>query len=151
MGARNIVINSNMQIRSDGIPYARQPNITDTGVAVYFTLNGNQQCIPCDKWVGLAENVHAIGKTVEALRGLERWGAKEMVDAAFQGFKALPASAGIVTDRSWWQTLELSGPDVTYNEIQAAYRRLAKQHHPDAGGDSAEFEKIRKAYEEGMK
>ena len=31
--------------------------------------------------------------------------------------------------------------------IKAAYRRLAKQHHPDAGGDRALFEEIQRAYD----
>lgn len=73
LGAKNIVISSNMQYRADGIPYSRQPNLADTGIAVYFTLNGEEQCIPCDKWTDLADNMQAIRKTVEALRGLERW------------------------------------------------------------------------------
>jgi DnaJ-class molecular chaperone len=32
-------------------------------------------------------------------------------------------------------------------DIKKAYRRLASQHHPDKGGDAAEFQKIQEAYE----
>lgn len=32
------------------------------------------------------------------------------------------------------------------DEIKKAYRRLANQHHPDKGGDSAAFQKIQEAY-----
>ena len=31
-------------------------------------------------------------------------------------------------------------------EIKQAYRRMAKQHHPDRGGDTAQFQKIEEAY-----
>ena len=31
-------------------------------------------------------------------------------------------------------------------EIKTAYRRLAKQHHPDAGGDQKRFAEISSAY-----
>ena len=32
-------------------------------------------------------------------------------------------------------------------EIKTAYRRLAKKHHPDAGGDEKQFAEISNAYE----
>lgn len=34
----------------------------------------------------------------------------------------------------------------TPNEIKKAYRKLASQHHPDKGGDTAMFQKIEEAY-----
>lgn len=37
--------------------------------------------------------------------------------------------------------------DATADEIKAAYRQLAKQHHPDAGGDAEQFARISTAYE----
>lgn len=36
-----------------------------------------------------------------------------------------------------------AGPD----EIKSAFRKLAKQHHPDLGGDSKKFQEINQAYE----
>jgi hypothetical protein len=49
------------------------------------------------------------------------------------------------TDESL-QVLGLSaGADWT--QVQAQYRRLATEHHPDKGGDSAQFGRVREAYE----
>ena len=33
------------------------------------------------------------------------------------------------------------------DEIKKAYRKLARKHHPDAGGDEAKFKQINEAYE----
>jgi len=35
----------------------------------------------------------------------------------------------------------------TVDEVKQAYRKLAMKHHPDRGGDEAEFKKIKEAYE----
>ena len=35
----------------------------------------------------------------------------------------------------------------TAAEIKKAYRKLAKEHHPDAGGDAAKFQEASEAYE----
>ncbi len=42
------------------------------------------------------------------------------------------------------------GIDATTAEVKQAYRRLAKQHHPDSGGDPAEFKRVRRLYEQAM-
>lgn len=39
------------------------------------------------------------------------------------------------------------GADATADEIKQAYRQLARQHHPDAGGDAERFHQIQQAYE----
>ena len=48
-------------------------------------------CFACDKWRDVYDNIYAIGKTIEALRGIERWGTGDMVEQAFTGFVALPS------------------------------------------------------------
>lgn len=42
--------------------------------------------------------------------------------------------------------LELSA-DASMDDIRTQYRRLARQHHPDRGGDSEQFIILRQAYE----
>lgn len=150
-GATDVVISTNMMIRQDGLLYAKQRGPDDRGVAVYFNLDGEPQCIPCDKWKQVQDNLQAIRLTVEALRGLERWGAKEMVKAAFRGFKALPSST-IVTpyqSRLWYEVLEVQ-PNASAEVIKAAYRQKLLKHHPDQGGEVAAFNEVQKAYKEAM-
>lgn len=151
LGAKDIVISTNIPLRQDGMPYASRRAPDDQGVAVYFKLNGNDQCIPCDKWRTIAENMRAIEKTIDALRGIERWGAKEMVNAAFRGFKALPESV-IITPQTalpWYEVLGVS-PDAPKEVIIGAYRGLAKKYHPDNPdhGDPMKFHQIQNALAE---
>jgi DnaJ-domain-containing protein 1 len=47
-------------------------------------------------------------------------------------------------------TLGLSA-GATAQDIKAAYRRLAKLHHPDCGGDPEKFKEIQAAYDMAMK
>ncbi|SIS11839.1 J domain-containing protein [Williamsia sterculiae] len=149
LGATDVVISRNMMVRQDGLLYAKQRMPDDRGVAVYFTLNDEQQCIPCDKWLHVHDNLQAIRLTVEALRSLERWGAKEMVNAAFRGFKALPAEAIITpfTAKPWHEVLEVS-PTASRETIRAAYRSMLMKHHPDHGGSAGEFQTVQRAYEQ---
>jgi hypothetical protein len=131
MDASAIVISSNMQTRLDGRPLAKQARIEDPGVALYFQRNGRQVCIPCDKWDTVVGNVRAIGLTVAALRSLERWGAKDLVDAAFVGFEALPAHAGAQHGASdWWQVLGVPR-DSSIDEIRRIWKQRLREAHPE--------------------
>ncbi len=148
LGARNVVISSNARLLKNGDIAGRQSRVEDTGVAVYFDLNGEQRCIPCDRWNLLEENIQAVRKTVEAIRGIARWGSPGIVEAAFQGFAAIPAST---ESDSWWSVLGVAH-NASEMEIESAYRRLAKQFHPDVpGGDSERFQRINEAYQQVKK
>lgn len=150
--AQDVVISTNVRLRRDGLPYTGDRAPADPGVAVYFILNGQQQCIPCDKWARVWENMRAIEKTIEALRGIERWGAKEMVDAAFRGFQALPAPSGgeyLEADAPWYVILGVN-QFASKDEIKVAYREKAKSAHPDQGGSSREWESLQRAYDKGI-
>jgi hypothetical protein len=148
MGATDVAVSSNAVLLRDGRIAAKQPRIDDPGVAVYFTLASEPRCIPCDRWDQLVDNVCAIGLTVAALRGLERRGAGEMVQAAFRGFAALPASSTTGGEGPWGSVLDVA-PGASPAQIDAAYRRLAREHHPDACGDAERFRAIAEAYRQG--
>lgn len=149
LGAENVVISSNIMTRRDGLPYARQPQPDDPGVCLYFTLHGKELSMPCDRWATVDANLRAIGMAVQAIRGMDRWGTGQMVDAAFSGFTALPAGEDQPGNPSlpWHEVLQVS-PDASSDVIRAAYRSLAMKYHPDQGGDLAKFVELQKAYGE---
>lgn len=49
-------------------------------------------------------------------------------------------------EKTYYEILGV-GRDATTDEIKKAYRKLARKHHPDAGGDEETFKKINEAYE----
>lgn len=148
MHADAVVLSSNIELKRDGLPYAGR-NPADPGLAVYFTWRQQQYVLACDCWRRAEHNLQAIRKTVEALRGIARWGTSEMLVAAFAGFKALPEQAQEVAGTTWWGILgvkEWASPD----EINAAYKRLAKQGHPDAGGSHERMVELNTARDRGL-
>jgi len=111
--------------------------------AVAFVLKGKPKALACDQWTRVEDNLWAIGKHIEALRGQTRWGVGNIAQA-FMGYAALPAPA------YWWDVLGVK-PDAGVEEIQSAYRTLARKHHPAGGGDTASFLRVQSAYEEARK
>lgn len=143
-----VVISSNVALRQDGQPYAdalrRSPE--DPGVAVYFQLKGKPVAMARDLYQSPHENMHALGHAIEHMRGLERHGGSHMVDRAFSGFVALPPpDAG----KEWWTLLGVPR-SASRDEILAAHRRLAVEHHPDRGGDPARAAEINAARDKGL-
>lgn len=134
LGGKSLIISSNVELRRDGLPYANFKTPDDPGVAVYFMYKKRQMCFACDRWNKATDNMQAIAKTIEALRGVARWGTGDMMEAAFTGFAALPPP-GQTTARGWMEVLEV-GHDATLEKAKDNYRRLSMVRHPDRGGSA---------------
>jgi hypothetical protein len=149
MNVSNWVISSNVAVRNDGLPYANQKAPDDPGVVLYFTRKGVDIAISCDSWHYVDANLRAIGLTIEAIRGMERWGTEEMIDRAFTGFKALPETIimGEHTSRAWYEVLQVA-QTADWEVIDAAYKRLLHKVHPDKGGSDYAFQELQNAYEQ---
>lgn len=137
---------SNAKLNLDGTISARQSWVSDPSVVVYFTRDDREMCIPCDAYETIDANLRAIGLTIAAIRGIERHGTSQMMEAAFSGFAALPAGE----NAEWWTILGVQ-PDASREVIDAAYRALVKQHHPDTGGDPARLREINEAYQQSQR
>lgn len=140
-GSADIVISTNVPLRRDGLPLANQRRPDDPGVAVYFKYRGKQRCFPCDRWTKIEDNMRAIAKTIDAMRGIERWGSGDMLDAAFSGFDALPAPDSVKT---WRQVL---GNATSLEHAHTLYRQAAAVNHPDRGGSHALMAEINAAWQ----
>jgi hypothetical protein len=144
LGGDGMICSSDIPRRQDGLPYAyAKPKSGDPGIACYFKRKGKQLCFACDCYLTVDDNMQAIALTIQALRGIARWGTGDMMEAAFRGFAALPEKSS----SSWWEVLGIS-INATKEQAQFAYRALAKQHHPDVGGDSEKFRRINEAWKQ---
>lgn len=140
LGGRNWIISTNIPIRKDGMPYADadRRGIRDNGVAVYFDLHEKQKCFACDRWDTIKDNMQGIMKTIEALRGIDRWGSGRMVEAAFRGFDALPPPSTYLVP-SWWDILQCDR-NAADHVVKSQFKILAMEFHPDMqGGSSAKM------------
>lgn len=141
LGAVNSILSSNIPLRLDGLPRSNIGTPRDTGVAVFFQLNGKPTSLACDKWDRVECNVWAIAKHIEAIRGQERWGVGTL-GQAFRGYQALPEFAG----DQWWRVLGVA-INASPDQVRSAYLLLAKKHHPDNQGDPELFRRVQSAWE----
>lgn len=148
LGGRYVVLSSDIELRRDGLPYDNQPDPKDRGIAVYFEWKGKQHVLACDRWDKIKDNLRALEKTVEAMRGIERWGASTMLERAFSAFVALPAPG----KRQWREVMGID-PRTTVDRayIDQQFRHLSKKTHPDAGGSADAFDELQRAKEEALK
>jgi hypothetical protein len=138
-GGTNVVLSSNFTLGNE--------SPKETGVVAYFLLDGQQMAIPCDRWYKIEHNIQAIALTIEAIRGMDRWGAKNMIKAVLQGFLALPERS---TVPDWWDVLECRR-DSPLDVVRAQYKRLAHDHHPDHGGSAGKMSEVNAAWATAQK
>lgn len=131
----DIAISSNVTLGQDRPP--------DTGVAVWFTWDGQQRCIAVDRYPKPEDNLQAIHHVLEARRTEMRHGGLHVVRQTFKGFTALPAPPG---RKSWREVLGIAPVvPVTAREIDAFYRDAAAKAHPDAGGSNEAMAELNRA------
>ena len=139
----DLIISTNVALRLDGRPRSGQRAPEDPGAAAYFVLDGDNYCLPCDRWLRVEDNIAAIAGHLGAMCAMDRWGVGN-VQTHFAGFKSLPAPGTSVV-QTWANVLGVE-PDCTLVDAKAAYRKMASETHPDKGGSADQFERVRKAW-----
>lgn len=147
LGTANVVITSDLPTRASGMPYG---DAADPGIAVWFVMDGAERVFACDRWRHAGDNVHAVALSIAALRGLDRWGASDMVSRAFAGFAALPAPTP-----SWIDVLQMTrevgrttDKDSLLRDARRQHRHLMRLAHPDVGGTHETAVRLNNALEE---
>ena len=128
-----VVLSSNVTLGS------QKP--ADPGVAAWFKWDGEQRCIPVDRYDTVKANLQAIHHVLEARRVELRHGTLALVRATFEGFKMLPPPPSA---RPWRDVLGLPGP-ATVADVDRNYRALTAERHPDRGGTREEWDELQRA------
>jgi hypothetical protein len=152
LGATDLIISSNIPLKNNGDLRADfgRFRIDDPGVAIYFRWNKKDISMVCDQYLNVWENIVALQKAIEAIRGLERWGVSEFLDRAFTGFQALPESTQF--EKNIWDVLGLNVKPENVETVKTAYKTKAFILHPDKPTGSTEaFVELQNAYERALK
>lgn len=151
MGASGLIVSTNIRIRRDSYMYTEDMNkkLDDPGVAIHFKYEGKPVAMCCDTYYRVWENIYALSKGIESLRGMERWGVSEFLKRAFTGFAALPDPTAA---KPWWEVLGVHR-EADMAVITSAFRNFARTYHPDVErtGDTEMFRTFREAYEQAKK
>lgn len=91
----------------------------DPGVAIWFTWEEQQICIPVDRYATVQANLQAIHHVLEARRTEARHGTLALVRATMKGFVSLPAP------KSWREVLGIPTDAVVTAEMLTAFYRAA--------------------------
>ncbi len=140
-----VTCNAPIGRRGQFVAIKNQP--LDVGVAVYFELFGKDREFTCDKWNRIEDNIVAIAKHINSLRGQDRWGVASQ-EQAFMGHMRLPAP--IACGQHWTVTLGLP-PSASVEDIKRKARQLIMQNHPDRGGDAEKAAAINAAKAQALK
>jgi len=130
LGARHVVLSTNVELRLDGQPYSNRRVPDDPGIAVYFTLDGDAMVMAQDAYRRVPDNIRSLTLAIQGMRQMHRHGGGTMLKRAFQGFTALPPPdqmSAIVTDppQNWWDVLGVA-QDCPLAVAESAWKALAR-------------------------
>lgn len=135
-------------------------------VAAWFRnpRSGKVFCVACDRWEDLTGNMRAIVRVLEAWVEIGKVTSQAVFNLVVNTFaepgtgwgqnrnkpepepKPEPKPQPQTGPRMWYVVLGVS-PSATPDDVDEAYRKLARKHHPDRGGDEATMKEINNAYD----
>jgi len=137
---------ANQHTKSTGLPrYNANPD--DPGFVLRWTEDGTDHAVACDHYASLRDNVREVYLWMRETRlsgdRPVRTGRSQFASAA------LPSADddAVVAEEPPHEVLEVA-PDADPAVIRAAARQKAKEHHPDRGGSTEEFQRLQEAKEQ---
>ena len=129
----------------DGLPkHSASPS--DPSAVVRWRTNGSEYAVACDHWTDVDDNLRTIYLWLDETR---KRNARPVTTGA-DAFAAAALPSGddeaVVGEEPPHSVLGVAG-DAPENVVKAAARELKKQHHPDNGGDIADFQRVVRAEE----
>jgi hypothetical protein len=160
LGAERIVIEiavAEKDFRIDGKPRA-DARASHDGIVMSFRSTWGPLRYATDAFDDWQDNIHAIAKSLEALRLVDRYGVSRHGEQ-YRGWKQLGSGVSQQpTDLSPEQAATLLAEEAgkpldwrlvrtaTKTELRAWYRKAARSAHPDHGGSDARMAAVATAY-----
>ena len=125
--------------KRDGLPYA-DSNPDDPAAVVRWSKDGEQFAVACDRYTDVRDNIRTLGLYSEEKRKMSNRPVKTGQDE-FATARLPPADdedaivAGGAVDEAPHEILGVAA-EAAEPVVHGAFRELAKEAHPDAGGDS---------------
>lgn len=157
LGARNVVLQIDVREQDLRLDGELRANARPQGprVALAFDSQHGPLRYYCDRWRDWQDNLRGIALGLEAQRKLERYGITSRGEQ-YTGWKALGTGlamgAGMTRTEAAKMLADLANDSdlpITARQVEeqpsyreAAFRAVAKVHHPDAGGDPALFARL---------
>jgi hypothetical protein len=156
------------KMRATGLRITQSLDDKGSEAAIQFDRSGRRYVVRCAKYPHPDDNLRAaqlairyLYDAMEALgvitsdQAVRPWAATapDAFAQFFLGFEATPDDSVLLLgdgSSAWWEVLGLERT-ATKADIQNAYRALARQYHPDAGGDAEMFKRLRVAYDQAVK
>lgn len=128
---------------------------------IIFDRAGIRYVSECSAWEHPLDNLRAAHLAIDyTYRIAEAYGvdlssekaAEQIYARLFAGMEVAPDPnvLQLGAGRAWWEVLGLPNAETNAVAINNAFRALARVHHPDAGGQVADFQRLQRAYEEGL-
>ncbi len=136
----------NQHTKSNGLPL-HNANPDDPGFVLRWTDDGEEFAVACDDYSRLRDNIRTVYLWVHETRMRSQRPVKTG-DAEFAAAR-LPSGEdeeAVVATAAPHEVLEVA-PDAGDAVVKAAFRQKMKSAHPDQGGDTEQFERVRNAKE----
>jgi hypothetical protein len=142
------LVSSNLKLNMSGLPRSDQGEPADPGVAVYWQSKSGPRVMAIDIYNRVADNIAAVSKTLEYMRGIERHGGSHIQERAFTGFDALPPPDGCWKILAIDKTIVLSKAEQFRKAyVMDSFRIAARDGH----GNGADMDRLVKARDEALK
>lgn len=140
--------------KSNGLPKSKA-NPDDPGFVVYWKLDDEQFAVACDDSPRLSDNVRTVYLWIRETRLRNQrpvvTGESEFAAARLPpgdgsaGDDVIVANGPVDLDVEAAADLLGVTPDAPDRVVKTAYQEKTKTAHPDGGGSSAEFQRVREA------
>lgn len=127
-----------------GRPYANaKPD--HPGIILSFDTSFGHLSYPADQYTTWQDNLRAVALSLEALRKVDRYGVTKRSEQ-YRGFLAIEATAapaGFATaDAALTWLGRVTDTNPLANPPYVVLRKAQRRAHPDAGGDTALFQRV---------